>query len=255
MSQTNLENEFIFSCRQVSKHFGPIVACDSVDLDIRRGEILAIVGDNGAGKTTLVKILTGAMIPDSGQLIRNNNPIVFESTRDAHANGIEAVYQELALAPNLDVTSNIFLGRELYSTIGFLPYPKILARRKMKALARKEIDRLGINIRDVSGQAVGKMSGGQRQSVAIARSVYWTSDILFMDEPTAALGVKESKAVLSLIRKVADTGVAIVMISHAMPHVLELADRIVVMRHGKKVEDRLSENIKVEELVKMIVGA
>lgn len=255
MSQTNLENEIIFSCRQVSKHFGPIVACDSVDLDIRRGEILAIVGDNGAGKTTLVKILTGAMIPDSGQLIRSNNPIVFESTRDAHANGIEAVYQELALAPNLDVTSNIFLGRELYSTIGFLPYPKILARRKMKALARKEIDRLGINIRDVSGQAVGKMSGGQRQSVAIARSVYWTSDILFMDEPTAALGVKESKAVLSLIRKVADTGVAIVMISHAMPHVLELADRIVVMRHGKKVEDRLSENIKVEELVKMIVGA
>jgi len=255
MSQTNLENEIIFSCRQVSKHFGPIVACDSVDLDIRRGEILAIVGDNGAGKTTLVKILTGAMTPDSGQLIRNNNPIVFESTRDAHANGIEAVYQELALAPNLDVTSNIFLGRELYSTIGFLPYPKILARRKMKALARKEIDRLGINIRDVSGQAVGKMSGGQRQSVAIARSVYWTSDILFMDEPTAALGVKESKAVLSLIRKVADTGVAIVMISHAMPHVLELADRIVVMRHGKKVEDRLSENIKVEELVRMIVGA
>ena len=255
MSQTNLENEIIFSCRQVSKHFGPIVACDSVDLDIIRGEILAIVGDNGAGKTTLVKILTGAMIPDSGQLIRNNNPIVFESTRDAHANGIEAVYQELALAPNLDVTSNIFLGRELYSTIGFLPYPKILARRKMKALARKEIDRLGINIRDVSGQAVGKMSGGQRQSVAIARSVYWTSDILFMDEPTAALGVKESKAVLSLIRKVADTGVAIVMISHAMPHVLELADRIVVMRHGVKVEDRLSENVTVEELVKMIVGA
>ena len=255
MSQSNLENEIIFSCRQISKHFGPIVACDSVDLDIRRGEILAIVGDNGAGKTTLVKILTGAMTPDSGQLIRNNNPIVFESTRDAHANGIEAVYQELALAPNLDVTSNIFLGRELYSTIGFLPYPKILARRKMKALARKEIDRLGINIRDVSGQAVGKMSGGQRQSVAIARSVYWTSDILFMDEPTAALGVKESKAVLSLIRKVADTGVAIVMISHAMPHVLELADRIVVMRHGMKVEDRLSENIKVEELVRMIVGA
>jgi len=255
MSQSNLENEIIFSCRQISKHFGPIVACDSVDLDIRRGEILAIVGDNGAGKTTLVKILTGAMTPDSGQLIRNNNPIVFESTRDAHANGIEAVYQELALAPNLDVTSNIFLGRELYSTIGFLPYPKILARRKMKALARKEIDRLGINIRDVSGQAVGKMSGGQRQSVAIARSVYWTSDILFMDEPTAALGVKESKAVLSLIRKVADTGVAIVMISHAMPHVLELADRIVVLRHGKKVEDRLSENIKVEELVRMIVGA
>jgi len=255
MSQTKIENEIIFSCRQISKHFGPIVACDSVDLDIRRGEILAIVGDNGAGKTTLVKILTGAMSPDSGQLIRNNNPIVFESTRDAHANGIEAVYQELALAPNLDVTSNIFLGRELYSTIGFLPFPKILARRKMKALSRKEIDRLGINIRDVSGQAVGKMSGGQRQSVAIARSVYWTSDILFMDEPTAALGVKESKAVLSLIRKVADTGVAIVMISHAMPHVLELADRIVVMRHGMKVEDRLSENIKVEELVRMIVGA
>jgi|UniRef100_UPI004049049A ABC-type sugar transport system ATPase subunit len=255
MSQNTAENEIIFSCRQVSKHFGPIVACDLVDLDIRRGEILAIVGDNGAGKTTLVKILTGAMTPDSGQLLRNNNPIAFESTRDAHANGIEAVYQELALAPNLDVTSNIFLGRELFSRIGFLPYPKILARKKMKLLARKEIDRLGINIRDVSGQVVGKMSGGQRQSVAIARSVYWTSDILFMDEPTAALGVKESKAVLSLIKKVADTGVAIVMISHAMPHVLQLADRVVVMRHGMKVEDRSTENITVEELVKMIVGA
>lgn len=255
MSQASQEKEVVYSCREVSKHYGPIVACDSVNLEIKRGEILAIVGDNGAGKTTLVKILTGAIAPDSGQLFRNGKPIVLDTTRDAHENGIEAVYQELALAPNLDVTSNIFLGREIFSTIGFLPLPKILSRRKMHELARKEINRLGIDIREVSGQAVGKMSGGQRQSVAIARSVYWTSDILFMDEPTAALGVKESKAVLKLIKTVADSGVAVVMISHAMPHVLDLADRIVVMRHGQKVDDRSSENLKVEELIKMIVGA
>jgi ABC-type sugar transport system ATPase subunit len=254
MSNNTQNNEIIFSSRGVSKHYGPIIACDSVDLDIRRGEIMAIVGDNGAGKTTLVKVLTGAITPDSGQLIRNGVPLTLDSTRAAHANGIEVVYQELALAPNLDVTSNIFLGREMYSTIGFLPYPKILARRKMNTLARKEIDRLGIGIREVAGQAVGKMSGGQRQSVAIARSVYWTSDILFMDEPTAALGVKESKAVLQLIKTVAETGVAIVMISHAMPHVLELADRVVVMRHGQKVEDRSSDQLNLEDLVKLIVG-
>ena len=252
MRTKQLHGQVVYSAKGVSKHYGPITACDSVDLDIRGGEILAIVGDNGAGKTTLVKILSGAIIPDSGILIRNGQEIELNSTKEAHDKGIEVVYQELALAPNLDVVSNVFLGRELFYTFGFLP--QVLARKKMIELARTELTRLGVNIPAISGLPVGRMSGGQRQSVAIARSVYWASDILFMDEPTAALGVKESKAVLALIQKVADDGVAIVMVSHAMPHVLALADRVVVMRHGKKVEDCPAENLTVESLVKMIVG-
>lgn len=254
MRTKQLHGQVVYSAKGISKNYGPITACDSVDLDIRGGEILAIVGDNGAGKTTLVKILSGAIIPDSGTLIRNGQEIKLNSTKEAHDKGIEVVYQELALAPNLDVVSNVFLGRELFHTFGFLPYPQVLARKKMIELARTELTRLGVDIPAISGLPVGRMSGGQRQSVAIARSVYWASDILFMDEPTAALGVKESKAVLGLIRKVADDGVAIVMVSHAMPHVLALADRVVVMRHGEKVEDCPAKNLTVESLVKMIVG-
>ena len=246
--------EVAYSAEGISKHYGPITACDGVDLEIRSGEILAIVGDNGAGKTTLVKILTGALAPDEGRLYRKGEPITLSSTKDAHAHGIEVVYQELALAPNLDVTSNVFLGREISRKLGFLPFPKILMRRTMIELARSELARLDVAIPAVSGTPVGRMSGGQRQSVAIARSVYWASDILFMDEPTAALGVKESQAVLRLVRKVANQGVAVVMVSHAMPHVVELADRVVVMRHGRKVEDRPAHELNVEALVKMIVG-
>jgi ABC-type sugar transport system ATPase subunit len=245
----------LYSARQISKSYGPVVACDSVDLDIRAGEILAIVGDNGAGKTTLVKILSGAISPDSGSLIRNGEEVKLSSIKQAHGLGIEIVYQELALAPNLDVVSNVFLGRELFRKFAFLPYPRVLASKKMIALARSELSRLDVNIPAISGLSVGRMSGGQRQSVAIARAVYWASDILFMDEPTAALGVKESKAVLKLIRKVADEGVAVIMISHAMPHVLQLADRVVVMRNGVKVEDCSAEDLTVESLIKLIVGA
>ncbi len=245
----------VYSAQGISKHYGPITACDAVDLDIRSGEILAIVGDNGAGKTTLVKILSGALQPDAGRLLRNGVEISLSSTRDAHRQGIEVVYQELALAPNLDVVSNVFLGREIAWKPGFLPYPRILMRRKMIGLASSELARLHVAIPAVSGVPVGRLSGGQRQSVAIARSAYWASDILFMDEPTAALGVKESQAVLRLIRKVADKGVAVVMVSHAMPHVVALADRVVVMRHGQKVADQPANEITVEALVKLIVGA
>lgn len=254
MRTNQTRGEIVYSAKGISKHYGPIIACDSVNLDIYGGQILAIVGDNGAGKTTLVKILSGAITPDAGQLFRSGEPINLTSTMDAHKHGIEVVYQELALAPNLDVVSNVFLGREIYRTLGFLPYPRLLRRRKMIDLARIELTRLGVNIPAYSGLPVGRMSGGQRQSVAIARSVYWASDILFMDEPTAALGVKESKAVLKLVRTVADDGVAVLMISHAMPHVLELADRVVVMRHGQKVEDRPAKDLDVEALVKLIVG-
>jgi simple sugar transport system ATP-binding protein len=254
MSAAASDGQVVYSARELSKHYGPITACDSVDLDIRAGEITAIVGDNGAGKTTLVKMLTGAVVPDAGHLVRAGQPIELTSTMQAHRHGIEVVYQELALAPNLDVASNIFLARERVRRLPFLPGVRILARREMAALAREELKRLDVNIPAVSGVPVGRMSGGQRQSVAIARSVFWASDILFMDEPTAALGVKESQAVLRLIRRVADDGVAVVMVSHAMPHVIELADRVVVMRHGRKVEDAPAVDLTVEQLVKKIVG-
>ena len=252
---TRQRGDVIYSAQGISKHYGPIIACDAIDLDVRAGEILAIVGDNGAGKTTLVKILTGAVSPDGGKLFRDGEEIHLRSTMDAHRRGIEVVYQELALAPNLDVAANVFLGREQYWTPGFLPFPRILRRRHMADQARTELDRLNVSIPAVSGTPIGRMSGGQRQSVAIARSVFWASDVLFMDEPTAALGVKESQAVLRLVRKVADDGVAVVMVSHAMPHVVELADRVVVLRHGRKVEDRPAGDLDVESLVKMIVGA
>lgn len=246
--------DIVYRAAGLSKHYGAITACESVDIEIRRGEVLAIVGDNGAGKTTLVKMLTGAIRPDSGTLYLADKRIELRSTMDAHQYGIEVVYQELALAPNLDVVSNIFLGREYARRISPFPYPHFLQRRRMKEQAREELTRLDVHIPSISGIPVGRMSGGQRQSVAIARSVFWASNILFMDEPTAALGVRESQAVLRLVRRVADRGVSIVMVSHAMPHVIELADRVVVMRHGTKVEDRPARDLTVEGLVRLIVG-
>jgi ABC-type sugar transport system ATPase subunit len=244
----------VLHARGLRKTYGYITAVDGVDLDLRAGEIVAIVGDNGAGKSTLIKMLCGATQPDSGELYLEGRDghQTLGTPHAARALGIETVFQDLALAPNRDVVHNLFLGREVY--YGGIAQPmRILNMRAMRRRAAVQLAALDINIPRIAGVPVGHMSGGQRQSVAIARAAFWASRVLLMDEPTAALGVRESGAVLRLARRVADAGVAVVMVSHVLPHVMELADRVVVMRGGNKVAE-LVEGIEQDRLIALIVG-
>ena len=234
------------------KSYGHITALDGVDIEIRKGEILAIVGDNGAGKSTLVKILTGVTRPDAGTIAVDDKSVIFDSPRAARHMGIEAVFQDLALCPNRDVVANLFLGREILMP-GLAGLLGVLDRKRMAERTATQLKSLDVQIPHFTGVPMGRLSGGQRQSVAVARSAFWASSVLFMDEPTAALGVKEAGAVLQLARRVAASGVAVVIISHAMPHVTELADRVVVLRHGRKAAE-LTDDIAVERLVELIVG-
>ena len=249
-------DEVVLETRGLAKSYGPIRALKGVDLTVRRGRLTAIVGDNGAGKTTLMKILAGAIRRDEGELLLRDEPVSFASPIRAREAGIETVYQELALAPNLDTVANIFLGRELVRHAGGVPAPlfRVLDERKMRRLAREEIERLDVRIPRLVGVPVAQMSGGQRQAVAIARAAFWASDVLLMDEPTAALGVAESQAVLELVRRVLADGMAVIMISHVMPHVIELADHVVVLRHGEKVADMPGAGLRTQDIVQLIVG-
>jgi len=246
MSTTTTGPVVAYEARGLTKRFGPIAAVTDVGIEFRRGEITAIIGDNGAGKSTLIKMLTGAMKPDEGELLLNGNPIQFHDPLDARVHGVEVVYQELALAPNLDVTSNVFLGRELRRR-------GMLDSREMAKRARAEVATLNINLPGVSGVPIGSMSGGQRQCVAIARAAYWSKDVVLMDEPTAALGLRESGAVLELVKQIRERGLAVGIISHALPHVAELADHVVVLRHGEKVADISHERLSVSQLMNLIV--
>jgi simple sugar transport system ATP-binding protein len=252
MDTTGVERPIVMQGRGLGKRYGGVQALEGVDIEIRRGEILAIVGDNGAGKSTLVKILTGVTRPDSGTLELDGQTVEFDSPRSARRMGIEAVFQDLALCPNRDVVANLFLGRETLMP-GIAGRLGVLDRRKMTTQTVQQLKHLDVRIPQVTGVPMGRLSGGQRQSVAVARSALWASRVLFMDEPTAALGLKEAGAVLRLARRVAEAGVAVVLISHSMPNVVELADRVVVMRHGRKVAE-LHDNIVTERLVELIVG-
>jgi simple sugar transport system ATP-binding protein len=243
----------LLSVSDLHKRYGTIEALRGVDLDIGRAEIVAIVGDNGAGKSTLIKILAGTITPDAGSIEFDGRPVSLRDPQDAMRLGIETVYQDLALAPHLDIVSNIFLGRELKA-----PFPRsllrLMDRRAMTRQVREELTSLDVNVPGIRGLPVGKMSGGQQQAVAIARSVVWASSLLIMDEPTAALGVRESKAVLAIVKKVRERGVSVVLISHVLPHVVELADRVVVLRHGEKVAELNAGDISADRLVALIVG-
>lgn len=252
-SSDRRHGEVVLQARGLSKSYGPIEALKGVDLVARHGTLTAIVGDNGAGKTTLMKILSGALRRDSGDLTVRGKSVSFASPLQARETGIETVYQELALAPNLDAVANIFLGRELTRKPAGIALP-VLDAKRMRRLAREEIQRLDVRIPSLTGVPVGQMSGGQRQAVAIARAAFWASDVLLMDEPTAALGVAESRAVLRLVRKVLDDGMAVIMISHVMPHVIELADHVVVLRHGEKVADISGADLRTQDIVQLIVG-
>jgi len=239
--------------RGLSKSYGRVTALDGVDVDLHAGEIVAIVGDNGAGKSTLIRLLSGAERPDAGEIELDGTPVHLRSPAAARELGIETVYQDLALAPNRDVVENLFLGRELCRG-GVLAPLKLLDRVAMRRRAVQQLAELEVGLPHVRGVPIGRMSGGQRQAVAIARAALWASKVMFMDEPTAALGVRESAAAMRLAKRVADMGAAVVMISHVMPHVTEFADRVIVLRHGRKVAE-VGRGTTTEDLVNLIVGS
>jgi fructose transport system ATP-binding protein len=223
--------EPVLRARGLIKTFGRVVGLDGVDLDLYPGEILAIIGDNGAGKSTLVKALTGAVTPDSGEIWLDGQPVHFRTPMDARAAGIETVYQTLAVAPALDIASNLFLGREERRP-GILGAFRVLDKKGMKDKAGASMAELGIGTIQNMGQAVETLSGGQRQAVAVARAAAFATKFVVLDEPTAALGVKETGQVLNLIRKIKAKGLPIILISHNMPNVFEVADRIHIARLG-----------------------
>lgn len=253
MSAAPAATTLLVEARGLTKHFGTIRAVQDVDLEIRAGEVVAVVGDNGAGKSTLIKMLSGAIAPDVGEIQIEGVPQRLRGPNDARALGIETLYQDLALLPNLDVTTNLYLGREELAP-GPARYLGFVSRRRMRQHAAKQLEDLRITIPKLWGAPVESLSGGQRQSVAIARSLVWASKLLIMDEPTAALGVAQSQAVLELVKRVRARGTSVIVISHILPHVLDLADRIVVMRHGHKVADLPAAELTQDRLIELIVG-
>lgn len=237
----------LFEARAIRRKFGHVQALDGADFSVYPGEICALIGDNGAGKSTLVKILSGADRPDSGELLLDGHPVTFTSPTDAQHVGVATVYQDLALAPELAAAENLFLGRELMRP-GLLGRLGLLDRPTMRRQASEQFSKLGITLRSAS-VSVASLSGGQRQSIAIARAAMWASKVVFMDEPTAALGVVQTARVLDLIRSVRDAGIAVVLISHNMPEVIDIADRVEVLRLGRRVAQLGREDLTVNRLV------
>lgn len=242
----------VLEAHGIAKRYGSVTALEGVDFEVYAGEICALIGDNGAGKSTLIKILSGAEQPDTGTILLRGKPVHFHNPHDARMAGIETVYQDLALAPDLDVAANMFLGREItYS--GILGWLDIYNQRAMREEADRHLKALRVNLRSIR-QIVETLSGGQRQSVAVARAVFWGKDIVILDEPTAALGVAQSGMVLSLIQRIRDAGTAVVFISHNMPHVFEVANRMIVLRRGRRV-GTLPPTTSMEQAVSLMTGA
>ncbi len=235
----------------VSKRFGGVLALDNVSIELEAGQVTGLVGDNGAGKSTLIRILSAVLSPDSGAIELRGEQVHFSSPAEARAAGIETVYQDLALAGNMPVWANIFLGREL------LRGPKALAildKPRMAAEAREMLSRLSRNMPPLDAPA-SRLSGGQRQAIAIARAAAWGSNVIIMDEPTAALGPAETRSVEEVIRELRDRGFAILIVSHNLEQVFRLVDRVFVLRRGRMIGDRLLSEITPEDLVAMITGA
>ena len=243
--------DYILETRNITKRFGGLTAVDNVSLGLRKGEALALLGDNGAGKSTLIKIISGVYKPDEGEIWIEGKPARIESPMDALHNHIETIYQDLALAENLDVGANIFLGRErLKRRLGLL---RVLDDADMAGEAKKVLDRLDIKIPSLK-KTIRTLSGGQRQAVAISRSIYWDAKVLIMDEPTAALGVPEQRKVLDLVRTLKGQGISIILISHQMYDIFEVADRLAVMRRGVLVGERAVKDTSPDEVVSLMVG-
>jgi fructose transport system ATP-binding protein len=236
------------------KRFGGVTALDGADFELRAGEILAVIGDNGAGKSSLIKALSGAIVPDAGEIRLDGAAVQFRSPIDARRAGIETVYQDLAVAPALTIAENLFLGRELRRPGPLGRVLRMLDKRRMRQIAMERLADLKVGIRSMT-QAVETLSGGQRQCVAVARAAAFASHVVIMDEPTAALGVKEGNMVLELIRRVRDQGLPVVLISHNMPHVFEVADRIHVARLGRRAAVLNPKRISMSDTVAVMTGA
>jgi len=236
------------------KRYGQVTALDGADFELRAGEILAVIGDNGAGKSSLIKCLSGATVPDAGEIRLDGAPVQFRSPIDARRAGIETVYQDLAVAPAMTIAENLFLGRELRRPGILGGLLRMLDKRKMLAESVARLQELKVGIRSMT-QAVETLSGGQRQCVAVARAAAFAQHVVIMDEPTAALGVKEGNMVLDLIRRVRDRGLPVVLISHNMPHVFEIADRIHVARLGKRCAVLDPKKISMSDTVAVMTGA
>ena len=247
--------EPVLVAKNLSKKYGKVVALDSADLELYPGEVLGVIGDNGAGKSTLIKALCGAVIPDSGDILLDGNKVSFTSPIEARKLGIETVYQNLALSPALSITDNMFLGREIRQKGIMGKFFKFLDQKAMAEEARKRLSDLGLLTIQNINQLVETLSGGQRQGVAVARATSFGTKVVIMDEPTAALGVKESRRVLELIGEVRARGIPIILISHNMPHVFEVADRIHIHRLGTRLCVIDPKKYKMSDAVAFMTGA
>ena len=246
--------QLVMQAKGLVKRYGHVTALEGADFELRAGEILAVIGDNGAGKSTLIKALSGAIVPDEGEILLDGIPVHFKSPIDARRAGIETVYQELAVAPAMTIAENLFLGREIRKPGWRGRWLRILDKKRMAEESNRHMQDLKIGIRSMS-VPVESLSGGQRQGVAVARSAAFARHVVIMDEPTAALGVKEGNMVLELIRRVRDRGLPVVLISHNMPHVFEIADRIHVARLGKRAAVLNPKKISMSDCVAVMTGA
>ena len=244
----------VMQAKGLVKRYGQVTALDGADFELRAGEILAVIGDNGAGKSSLIKALSGATVPDEGEILLDGQRIQFKSPIDARRAGIETVYQDLAVAPAMTIAENLFLGRELRRPGLLGSALRMLDKKKMLEESVARMAELKVGIRSMT-QAVETLSGGQRQCVAVARAAAFARHVVIMDEPTAALGVKEGNMVLELIRRVRDKGLPVILISHNMPHVFEIADRIHIARLGKRAAVVNPQKISMSDTVAVMTGA
>lgn len=250
----NATAPLVMRAKGIVKRYGHVTALDGTDFELRAGEILAVIGDNGAGKSSLIKVLSGASIADEGEMQLDGKAVHFKSPIDARRKGIETVYQDLAVAPAMTIAENLFLGRELYKQGLLNQKLRILDKKAMLEQAVERMAELKVGIRSMT-QAVETLSGGQRQCVAVARAAAFAQHVVILDEPTAALGVKEGNMVLDLILRVRDKGLPVILISHNMPHVFEIADRIHIQRLGKRATVVDPKQIAMSDAVAIMTGA
>lgn len=242
--------EYILEAKNITKRFGGVLALDDVNFELEKNEIMALVGDNGAGKSTLIKILSGVMLLDQGEIYIENRKVNIDNPIKAKELGIETVYQDLALVDTLNVYNNLFLGREELRNLGFI---RVLDKKKMGSEAKQILKKLGIEVENVEIK-VSKLSGGQRQAIAVAKAASWGKKIVIMDEPTAALGVKESAKILEIIKSLKEMGTSIIVITHNMQHAFLIADRIFVLRLGKRVCVKRKDETSIDDIVKNITS-